>query len=389
MDMATLPGADYVSDATEGLQDRTVYSGVVGVVAANVIGASLVLIPFYKLGRVVGNVARLGLTMGLGGYLSVKARQESDENRRYGMSVAGVVLVAYGLGQSLALLGIPGLRSIGSLMLGPDASAAESFSAEVLAQNGSGRAIGQEGIYPDGTAYSFSDIKNAEETNGELVDADEGTSIPSGVGTDEPFVSATLSMMHRGMDDEPMYSHTVPSPLGHGVNFNLGAESVTQYEESDFGIAPSGGVDQDFGGVPQPSTVSNPVEQEVGQYINAVDVGGAYAEGLTGLNAFVGSRYPSVASTQPPVSYGAEGQEMAIPGTAILPDQGSVYDEFGVYLKPMTSAEADPMLSFSMPSAGGSGRGVTFWTAEGTKTGTMGRQVINAEGHGKVMGQLS
>ena len=388
MDAATLPGSDFVSDATEGLRDKTVYSGVAGVVAANVIGASLVLIPFYKLGRTFGNVTRLAITLGLGGYLSVKARQSSDEDMRYGMSVAGVVLVAYGLGQSLALLGVPGLRSLGALMLGPDASAAESYNAEVLAQSGSGRAIGQEGIYPDGTAYSFSDIKNAE-SNEELVEQDEGTSIPSGVGTNEPFVSATLSMMHRGMDDEPMYSHLVPAPLGHGVNFNLGAESVTQYEESDFGMAPSGGVDQDLGGVPEPSTISNPVEQQVGQYINAVDVGGAYTEGLSGMNPFVSSRYPSTASTQPPVSYGAEGNDMVVPGTAILPEQGSVYDEFGVYLKPGTSAEANPMLSFSMPSAGGSGRGVTFWTAEGAKTGTMGRQVVNAEGAGKVMGQMS
>ena len=94
MDAATLPGSDFVSDATEGLKDKTVYSGVAGVVAANVIGASLVLIPFYKLGRTFGNVTRLAITLGLGGYLSVKARQSSDEDMRYGMSVAGVVLVA-------------------------------------------------------------------------------------------------------------------------------------------------------------------------------------------------------------------------------------------------------------------------------------------------------
>jgi len=58
-------------------------------------------------------------------------------------------------------------------------------------------------------------------------------------------------------------------------------------------------------------------------------------------------------------------------------------------MKPGTSAEADPMLSFAMPSAGGSGRGVTFWTAEGTKTGTMGRHMVSAEGVGSVTGQIS
>ena len=193
-----------------------------------------------------------------------------------------------------------GFRTIGGLMLGPDIK-----NAEALAQSGSGNVIGQEGIYADGTAYSFSDIKNAEGDDA-MVEMDEGTSIPADTGTQEPFVAATLSMMHRGMGQEPMYSHTVPSPMGHGVAFNLGAETTTQYMEDDFGVVPTGGVEQNYGGVAQPSTVESPVEEEVGAYINSVDVGGAIAEGLGGRNAFVASRYPGGSSTQPPVSYGAE-----------------------------------------------------------------------------------
>lgn len=378
-----LPGSEIVSDATEGLTDRTTYAGVAGVVVANMIGATLVMVPFYKLGRVFGNALRLATTLGLGGFLTVKARSMDNPDWRFASLVSGIVLVGYGVGQGLALLNVPGLRTIGSLMLGPDASAAESFAAPVLPQSGSGRTIGQEGIYPDGTAYSFSDIKNAEteSPDEDLVQQDAGTSIPSGVGIDEPFVSATLSMMHRGIDDEPLYSHTVPAPLGHGVTFNLGAEDIP--------VAPTGGVDQDFGGVPEPSTTPSPVEEEIGAYITSVDVGGAYSEGLSGTNPFVNSRYPAAASTQPPVSYGAENGEMAVAGHAISPLQGSVYDEFGTYMKPGTSAEADPYLSYVMPSAGGSGRGVTFYLAEGVKSGTMGRHVVNAEGVGSVMGQMS
>ena len=119
----------------------------------------------------------------------------------------------------------------------------------------------------------------------------------------------------------------------------MGAETTTQYMEDDFGVVPSGGVDQNFGGVAQPSTVESPAEEAVGAYINSVDVGGAIAEGLGGRNAFVASRYPGGASTQPPVSYGAETQTLTVPGRAYAAQTGSVYDEFGAYSKPGTSAE--------------------------------------------------
>lgn len=390
MDTVNIPGSELVSDATEGLTTRSTYAGVAGVVVANVIGATLVMIPFYKLGRAIGNTARIATTLGLGGLLTVRSSSMPNEDWAFASLVSGVILVGYGVGQSLALLGVPGLRSIGNLMLGPDASAAEE-----IAQSGSGRVIGQEGINPDGTAYSFSDIKNAEGSENspdstevpapQVTTQDAGTTVASSTssvgGSDEPFVAATLDLMNRGMGEEPMYSHTVPSPLGHGVAFNLGAEDIT--------ASPSGGVDQDFGGVPESSTTASPVEESIGSYVNSVDVGGAFAEGLSGTNPFVNSRYPTAASTQPPVAYGAETHDIPVAGHAISATQGSVYDEFGTYMKPGTSAEADPYSSWVQPSAGDSGRGVTFYFAEGVKTGTMGRQVVNAEGVGSVMGQMS
>ena len=67
---------------------------------------------------------------------------------------------------------------------------------------------------------------------------------------------------------------------------------------------------------------------------------------------------------------------------------GSIYDEFGSYVKPGTSAESDTYLSHVMPSAGNSGRGVTFYYAEGAKTGVVGRHMVSAEGTGAVMGQI-
>ena len=380
--MSNLPGSQVIDDTVQTLQDRSTWAGIGGVVVANLLGATMVMLPFQKLGRTWGNAARMATTLGLGATALVSSRRMTNPDYAFASRVGGIVLVGYSIGQGLAFLNVPGFRTLGGLMLGP-----EIKNAEALAQSGSGSVIGQEGIYPDGTAYSFSDIKNAEGEAATQVEMDEGTSIPADTGTDEPFVAATLAMMHRGMDEEPMYSHTVPAPLGHGVTFNLGAESEDAYMEGDYGVVPTGGVDQNFGGVAQPSTVESPVEEDVGRYINSVDVGGAIAEGLGGRNAFVASRYPGGASTQPPVSYGAEGATLVVPGRAYAAQVGSVYDEFGAYSKPGTSAEADPMLSFAMPSAGNSGRGVTFWTAETSGTGTMGRHVSAAEGTGAVIGQ--
>ena len=381
--MSNIPGAGVVEGTVDTLSDRETWAGVGGVIVANLIGATMVMLPFYKLGRTWGNVTRLAVTLGLGSVMLNRSAKMKDPGFEFAEKVGGIVLIGYGIGQGLALLNVPGFRTIGGLMLGPDIKNAES-----LAQSGSGSVIGQEGIYADGTAYSFSDIKNAEGDDA-MVEMDEGTSIPADTGTQEPFVAATLSMMHRGMGEEPMYSHTVPAPMGHGATFNLGAETTTQYMEDDFGVVPTGGVDQNFGGVAQPSTVESPMEEDVGAYINSVDVGGAIAEGLGGRNAFVASRYPGGASTQPPVSYGAETKTLTVPGRAYAAQTGSVYDEFGAYMKPGTSAEADPMLSFAMPSAGTSGRGVTFWTAENVKTGTMGRHMSSAEGVGSVTGQIN
>jgi len=40
-----------------------------------------------------------------------------------------------------------------------------------------------------------------------------------------------------------------------------------------------------------------------------------------------------------------------------------------------------------MPSAGGSGHGVTQWYAESNQSGFIGNFVAGAEGHGSVLGQ--
>lgn len=359
-----------VEDTKDVLSDRSTYAGVGGVIVANVLGIALTMIPFYKAGRVVGNGLRVLTTLGLGSALLVRSGSMSSD-MAMASKTGGIVLVAYGLAQTLTLLNVPFFRNLAPLMM----------ASETLPQSGSGNVIGQQGITPEGAGYSFSDIKNAEGEEGEMqpVESDAGTTAPGEfAGDQEPFVAATLNMKQRGMGKEPMYSHMVRSPLGHGADFNLGAEEVSA----------TGGVEQAYGGgTPESSTMVNPTEEAVGAYINSVDVGGAIAEGLGGQNAFVASRYPGSASTQPPVSYGAEAATMAVKGNAYATQAGSIYDEFGSYVRPGTSAEADIYLSHVMPSAANSGRGVTFYYSEGAKKGVVGRHMVSAEGVGAVMGQ--
>ena len=52
-------------------------------------------------------------------------------------------------------------------------------------------------------------------------------------------------------------------------------------------------------------------------------------------------------------------------------------DVFDTYILP----------SYEMPSAGGSGHGVTQWYAESNQTGFIGNFMAGAEGHGSVLGQ--
>jgi hypothetical protein len=56
---------------------------------------------------------------------------------------------------------------------------------------------------------------------------------------------------------------------------------------------------------------------------------------------------------------------------------GGMQDVFDTYILP----------SYEMPSAAGSGHGVTQWYAESNQTGFIGNFVAGAEGHGSVLGQ--
>ena len=137
--MSNIPGAGVVEETVDTLSDRETWAGVGGVVVANLIGATMVMLPFYKLGKTFGNVTRVGVTLGLGSVLLNRSTKMKDPGFEFAEKVSGIVLIGYGIGQGLALLNVPGFRTLGGLMLGPDIK-----NAEALAQSGSGSVIGQE-----------------------------------------------------------------------------------------------------------------------------------------------------------------------------------------------------------------------------------------------------
>jgi len=170
--MTTVEGA--VDNTISTLTDKETYIGIAGVVVANVLGAALTIIPFYKAGRVVGNGLRMAATFGLGSALIVRSGSMGEYS--LASKVGGIVLCGYGVGQALALLNVPGFRTLSGLMLG----------AESLPQSGSGNVIGQQGITPEGAGYTYSDIKNAE-GEGEMqpVESDGGTTATGEFAGDE------------------------------------------------------------------------------------------------------------------------------------------------------------------------------------------------------------
>ena len=160
--------ANVVDDTMSTLTDRSTYMGVAGVIVANVTGIALTMIPFYKAGRVVGNGLRVLTTLGIGSALLVRSQKMSADFAA-ASKTGGIVLIAYGLGQTLTLLNVPFFRNFAPLMM----------ATESLPQSGSGSVIGQQGITPEGAGYSYSDIKNAEGGEMQPVESDAGTT-PAG-----------------------------------------------------------------------------------------------------------------------------------------------------------------------------------------------------------------
>ena len=135
------------------------------------------------------------------------------------------------------------------------------------------------------------------------------------------------------------------------------------------------GVTQWFGAENMNSATSMNRRMDMKKFAASTDVGGNRVKtGDDSMANVVGGT--SMADSAPAMTaYDVSMEAGILPQTKEL--GGGVQDVFDTYILP----------SYEMPSAGGSGHGVTQWYAESNQTGFIGNFVAGAEGHGSVLGQ--
>ena len=135
------------------------------------------------------------------------------------------------------------------------------------------------------------------------------------------------------------------------------------------------GVTQWFGAENLNSATSLNRRMDMKKFAASTDVGGnRTTTGDDSMANVVGGT--SLADSAPAMTaYDVNMEAGILPQTKEL--GGGVQDVFDTYILP----------SYEMPSAGGSGHGVTQWYAESNQSGFIGNFVAGAEGHGSVLGQ--
>ena len=152
------------------------------------------------------------------------------------------------------------------------------------------------------------------------------------------------------MEADPMDSIRQEAAMGHGVTQWFGAERLNS--------ARSGGR--------HPSMKKFAASTDVGG--NRIKTGDTTMANVVGGTSVSDS--PDVVAT----AYDVDMEAGILPQTKEL---GGIQDVFDTYILP----------SYELPSAGGSGHGVTQWYADSNQTGFIGNFVAGAEGHGSVIGQ--
>jgi hypothetical protein len=135
------------------------------------------------------------------------------------------------------------------------------------------------------------------------------------------------------------------------------------------------GVTQWFGSETTNSATATNRRMDMKKFAASTDVGGNRVRtGDDSMANVVGGT--SMADSAPAMTtYDVSMEAGILPQTKEL--GGGMQDVFDTYILP----------SYEMPSAGGSGHGVTQWYAESNQTGFIGHFVAGAEGHGSVLGQ--
>ena len=237
--------------------------------------------------------------------------------------VGGAILTGVAAGQVLGLVGI--FPKLGSMMT---KQAESGYYGDMNLDNY--EAI--DSVEVDRSSYQPTQDYGAETIEQEMT-----------AGT--PQVEIAEEMVGNNLD-----SVRQESAMGHGVTQWFGAENMN-------------------------SATSLNRRMDMKRFAASTDVNGNRTRtGDDSMANVVGGT--SMADSAPAMTaYDVNMEAGILPQTKEL--GGGVQDVFDTYILP----------SYEMPSAAGSGHGVTQWYAESNQTGFIGNFVAGAEGHGSVLGQ--
>jgi len=257
------------------------------------------------------------------GIAALTKGQSMNNDAGLGWTVAGSLVLGYGFTQVLAIVGV-----FPGLQRMLTKEAESGYYGDMNLDNY--EAI--DSVEVDRSSYQPTQDYGAETIEQEMT-----------AGTPEVEIA-------EGMVGNPLDSVRQEAAMGHGVTQWFGAENLN-------------------------SATSTNRRLDMKKFAASTDVGGnRTTTGDDSMANVVGGT--SMADSAPAMTaYDVNMEAGVIPTTKEL--GGGVQDVFDTYILP----------SYEMPSAGGSGHGVTQWYAESNQTGFIGNFVAGAEGHGSVLGQ--
>ena len=264
------------------------------------------------------------------------------------------VAVTGGMGVSMMMVGSKNMSGAGSAWFVGGAILTGVAAGQVLGLTGYFPKLGammtkqaESGYYGDMNLSNYTPIDSVEvDRSSYQPTQDYGAETVEQVMTEgSPEVQIAQNMVGNNLD-----SVRQEAAMGHGVTQWFGAETMN-------------------------SATSLNQRMDMKKFSASTDVGGNRVRtGDDSMANVVGGT--SMADSAPTMtSYDVSMEAGILPQTKEL--GGGMQDVFDTYILP----------SYEMPSAGGSGHGVTQWYADSVQTGFIGNFMAGAEGHGSVLGQ--
>ena len=277
-----------------------------------------------------------------------------------GLTMLPLGRVPFGNGLRVAITGGMGIAmmTVGSKDLA-SAGSAWFVGGAILTGVAAGQVLGLVGVFPKlGSAMTkqaesgyYGDMNLSNYSPIDSVSVDRSSYQPTqDYGAETVMTEDTPEVQIAQRQGSYLDSVREEAAMGHGVTQWFGAETLN-------------------------SATSLNQRMDMKKFSASTDVmGNRVKTGDTSMANVIGGT--SMADSAPSMtSYDVSMEAGALPQTKEL--GSGMQDVFDTYILP----------SYQLPSAGGSGHGVTQWYADSVQTGFIGNFMAGAEGHGSVIGQ--